>query len=162
MSPSVSRFKLNTHSKHTCEDPQRVDLPVFFLALLLWGRGSSTGKAVQTLEETVQVIYFSLQTVCFNSVEKFHPHPPKKCVPSEGPGWFCCLLSPRDWYFVCWLKCWNSEFPLGFVMFGLAYSASSLRTPDRKLARVHVWLHHVCGAAQNPPPPCACCDWTRQ
>lgn len=38
-------------------------------------------------------------------------------------------------------------------MFGLAYSASSLRPPDRKLARVHVWLHHVCGAAQNPPPP---------
>lgn len=72
----MSRFKLNTHSKHTSEDPQRVDLPVFFLALLLWGRGSSTGKAVRTLEETVQVIYFSLQTVCFSSVEKFHPHPP--------------------------------------------------------------------------------------
>lgn len=50
---------------------------MFFLALLLWGRGSSTGKAVQTLEETVQVIYSSLQTVSFSSVEKFHPRPPK-------------------------------------------------------------------------------------
>lgn len=96
----------------------------------------------------------SFISVCkqFVSVRwKNSTHTPQKCVPSEGPGWFCCLLSPRDWYFVCWLKWWNSEFSLGFVMFGLAYSASSLRPPDRKLARVHVWLHHVCGATQNPP-----------
>lgn len=66
-------------------DPRRVRLPVFFWALLSWERGSSTGKAVQTLEETVQVIYFSLQTVCFSSVEKFHPD----CPPPSFPGQMC-------------------------------------------------------------------------
>lgn len=135
-------------------------LPVFFWALLSWERGSSTGKAVQTLEETVQVIYFSLQTVCFSSVEKFHPDCPPPFSRANvylqkdqnNQAGSAVYLAHGAGILSVGLKWWNSEFPFGFVMLWTRWSCQQ-PTPARSQLGEGACLAALCLQSHPEPPP---------
>lgn len=156
--PSVSRFEIKARAPNGASappDPRRVHLPVFFWALLSWERGSSRGKAVQTLEETVQVIYFSLQTVCFSSVEKFHLQKDQNSQAASA-----VYSAHRAGILSVGLKWWNSEFPFGFVMLWTRWFCQQ-PTPARSQLGEGACLAALC-LQSHPEPPSVPVPWARQ
>lgn len=142
-------ISIQTHTFQTCVFPHTsIHQRIYLCSSGLFSggggvvvRGRLSGPWRKQLQSVLSVCkHFISVQLKKNSTQA----PPGKRVPSEGskyPGWFCCLLSPRDFslslsflFFACWLK--MLEFRISTWCCGVSSGSSCQQTEPGQGSRL--------------------------